>query len=401
MVAALDQALDAWWAAGALPSIELLRDGLRLLAAGEPLEESHRTLLLRAALAHGRGVQTALRHQLDMERAAIVLAESVVEWDVPPDLDQLDKFLDGNEPLTQMLLLEMERSRILLTGEARRRAQDALDYFAAQKDDGIPPDFTPVPIVTAPSARQPLRRLLLVLLLLAFVAFVLWQRRHDAPPGMLAMPEATYALLDDDGGAVGVKLDAFWIDQFEVTNREYRACVEAGACVWPVSPHSATRRDYFTNPAFASHPVVHVTYEMAETYCLWQGKRLPTHEEWQAAASVSPINGQAFLYPWGQTFDAQRANSLVSGYGDTVAVGSFRPGGDSSSGAADMAGNVAEWTSAASSGTEDDGFAIVKGGSFADGADGLTVTSRVRVRQDQAAAYIGMRCARSHLLTAP
>jgi hypothetical protein len=64
----LDLALDGWWRSGALPAPALLRDGLLLLEAGNPLDEAQRSLLLRAALAHRRGVLTALRYQTDPER---------------------------------------------------------------------------------------------------------------------------------------------------------------------------------------------------------------------------------------------------------------------------------------------------------------------------------------------
>src|SRR5690606_26860947 len=127
-----------------------------------------------------------------------------------------------------------------------------------------------------PPRRTPLRGLLLVLLLATLVSFALWQQRQEQPQGMIAMPAASYALLDATGERADSEvLAAYWIDQCEVTNREYRACVEAGACVWPRSSHSATRTDYFINPSFDAHPVVNVTYEMAEMFCMWQGKRLP------------------------------------------------------------------------------------------------------------------------------
>lgn len=390
-------AQERWWAAGELPPLGLLRDGLLLLAAGEPLTESQRTLLLRAALYHDRGVQSALQYQQDEERVALVLAEATVEWAVPIEAARLGQIVAGNEAIRNLLVSELERSRILLTGEARYRAEQALvelthnipvappDVRAAGRQPATPPVH---PVV--PPRRKLLRQLLLLLLLVTLIGFVMWQRGGGPPAGMVALPTGSYALLDADGrGATGVPIEAFWIDQYEVTNHAYRECLEAGACVWPTSPHSATRRDYFTNPAFDAHPVVNVTYAMADAYCRWQGKRLPTAAEWQAAASVSPTNGQAFRYPWGETFDAPRANSLHSGVGDTVAVGSYRPGGDSPSGAVDMAGNVAEWSAAR------EGVAIVKGGSFADEAEELTVGHSVVTSLEHAAPQLGFRCARS------
>jgi iron(II)-dependent oxidoreductase len=214
---------------------------------------------------------------------------------------------------------------------------------------------------------------------------------------MAALPAAEYALLtvDGDGTAVGVALDAFYMDQYEVTNRAYRDCIEAGGCKWPLQTHSATRRDYFTDPAFDRYPVVHVTQQMAFDFCGWKGARLPSVQEWQAAASVSPITGQFFPFPWGASFDRQRANSASGGFADTLTVGSFRPGGDSPAGISDMAGNVAEWTATVVETPAGRTEAIVKGGSFASSDAALLVSAQEFVDINSGYEQIGFRCARN------
>jgi formylglycine-generating enzyme required for sulfatase activity len=192
------------------------------------------------------------------------------------------------------------------------------------------------------------------------------------------------------------QLEGFFIDRFEVTNRDYRTCIERGACVWPVQTSSATRVDYFTDPAFDRYPVVNVTQAMAASYCTWQGKRLPSTAEWQAGASVAPTTGQQFRFPWGERFDPQRANSDSTGSGDTMVVGSFRPGGDSPSGASDMAGNVAEWTATLVPGLDPlNVYAVVKGGSFASAADALASGAEMHVEVGSATPEVGFRCART------
>ncbi len=64
-----------------------------------------------------------------------------------------------------------------------------------------------------------------------------------------------------------VELSAYWIDQTEVTNAQYRMCVEAGACQPPASGDSDTRMGYYDDPAFANYPVVHVNWQQASAYC--------------------------------------------------------------------------------------------------------------------------------------
>ena len=400
----LDRALDRWWAAGEMPPLLLLRDGLLLLEAGGSASESQRTLLLRAALAYDKGVQTALRHQVDAERVALVLAETLVEWEVPLEPGRLPSILAGDEQVQALLVAELERSRILLTGEARRRAQEALQLLprpvkSRPVKTGTSAAPPPLNVAAVNRGRRPLRQVLLILLLVALVGFVLWQQRQSTPTGMVEMPAASYALLNAEGAATSIKLDTFLIDRFEITNRQYRSCVEKNECEWPVSTNSKTHTDYFTNPAFDGYPVVNVTQAMAASYCAAEGKRLPTAGEWQAAAAVSTTTGQAYRYPWGQGFDPQRANSLVSGNGDTLVVGAFRPAGDSASGLADMAGNVAEWTATLTSDADGTARAIVKGGSFLSDELGVSAGAEEDIQPQDALPQVGFRCAKSHLLT--
>ena len=400
----LDRALDRWWALGELPPLPLLRDALLMMEAGGSASESQRTLILRAALAYGRGVVTALRLQVDAERVALVLAEALVEWEVPIEAERIVVIVGGNAPLLTYLQGELERRRVLLTGESRRRAQRALELLSSEGDSAgtmLPTTNLPMPLVpTAPVRRRRMRQILLILLLLALVSFVFWQQRQQTPTGMIAMPAAAYALLGaaEDSVPQSAQLDAFFIDRFEVTNRDYRSCVEQGACQWPLDRNGATRVDYFTNPAFDGYPVVNISQPMAATFCAWQGKRLPTAGEWQAAASVSLTTGQAFRFPWGATFEAQRTNSAAGFYDDTMPVGTFRPAGDSPSGTVDMAGNVAEWTATFATGS-DVARVIVKGGSFASPEGELAVGAERTVEVSVGLPDIGFRCARSHLLT--
>jgi formylglycine-generating enzyme required for sulfatase activity len=136
---------------------------------------------------------------------------------------------------------------------------------------------------------------------------------------------------DDEQPVHNVTLDSFWIDQTEVTNAQYRKCVEDGACnepgCWDASELNAL-----------DQPVVCVTWYEAQAYCEWAGGRLPTEAEWEYAARGPQGNS----YPWGEDEPTCELAQFSGCSGDAVPVGSF-PDGASWCGALDMAGNVWEW----------------------------------------------------------
>jgi serine/threonine protein kinase len=140
-----------------------------------------------------------------------------------------------------------------------------------------------------------------------------------------------------------VYLDAFWMDQTEVTNAMYQLCVRDGVCQLPNSDRSNTRNSYYGDNSFANYPVIHVSWQDAQDYCTWAGRRLPSEAQWEKAGR-GMLEGK--LFPWGNDWP----NCLIGGttsaqfnecsLDDTVAVGSF---GANGYGLYDMAGNVWEW----------------------------------------------------------
>ena len=150
----------------------------------------------------------------------------------------------------------------------------------------------------------------------------------------------------DEEPAHTVSLDAYWIDQTEVTNKMYALCVAAGTCSPPRSSKSFTRKDYYGDPAYADFPVVYVSWEDAGAYCAWADRRLPTEAEWEKAASWDELHQVQYMYPWGDAANTCNLSNYPDGsqscVGDTVAVGSY-PGGKSPYGALDMLGNVWEY----------------------------------------------------------
>lgn len=119
-----------------------------------------------------------------------------------------------------------------------------------------------------------------------------------------------------------VSLDAFWIDQTEVTNAMYAECVQDGKCDPPGSTKSFAGGSYYGYPVFDNYPVIFVSWEAASAYCSWAGRRLPTEAEWEKAARGE----NALIYPWGN--DAPE-NSLLNfnvSRGDTTEVGQYPSG---------------------------------------------------------------------------
>ena len=211
-------------------------------------------------------------------------------------------------------------------------------------------------------------------------------------------------------------LDSFYIDQYEVTNRLYRQCVDAGACDQPEVRGLLRDPEYYFSEQLASHPVVYITWEDARTYCEYAGKTLPTEFQWEKAAR-GPYDAESdliYLFPWGDEYDhdAPRASYDANYLGFPQLVGSYRynPSGVSPFGVHDMAGNVREWTdscyeqrlySALSDGV--DGPAanlsceatdnrVVRGGSWNELIFDLTATRRQSVEPTATDRNLGFRC---------
>ena len=136
-----------------------------------------------------------------------------------------------------------------------------------------------------------------------------------------------------------VMLGEYFIGKYPVTCREYQVFVQDSGRSAP----QGWSGDQFP-PERGDHPVTNVSWEDAQAYCAWlkaktgREYRLPTEAEWEKAARGS--DGR--MFPWGDSFDKEKAN--VGGFvGGTTPVGQYSPQGDSPYGCADMAGNVWEW----------------------------------------------------------
>ena len=291
--------------------------------------------------------------------------------------------------------------------------------------------------------------------------------RAQVPAGMVLIPGGVVSVGTDDPAAVAnerpareVTLEPYLIDRSPVTNRDFAAFVEATGHVttaerpvdWeqlkrqvppgtPKPPPEALRPGslvFSPPPADAGpvdlrdlsgwwswttgadwrhpegpgsdlsgrgdHPVVHVSFEDAEAYAAWAGKRLPTEAEWEHAAR----GGARTRFFWGESFrpgGAFRANTFTGtfpvedtgadGFAGTSPVGSFPANGY---GLHDAAGNVWQWTASpyAEGGRLDRTRRVIKGGSYlchAAYCESYRPPARRPLPPDTSSGHVGFRCA--------
>ena len=156
------------------------------------------------------------------------------------------------------------------------------------------------------------------------------------PDNMVMIPRGEFTMGSQehkDEAPHNVVTDAYYIDKYEVSNRDYKEFMKA-------TGHPAPA--YWDDPRLSKpeQPVVGVNWYDGSAFCEWKGKRLPTEAEWERAAKGPEGHGH---YPWGHTLDETKAN-YGQNVGMTTAVDSY-PAGVSGYGVYNMAGNVFEWVS--------------------------------------------------------
>ncbi len=148
-------------------------------------------------------------------------------------------------------------------------------------------------------------------------------KNDSVPEGMILVPGGEFTM----GSNVGefderperkVNVPPFYIDRYEVTNAEY----------------SRFDSDHKYEPDDGMNAVTGVTWEEADAYAKWAGKRLPTETEWEKAARGE--DGR--IFPWGNHFVPGVVLNHEGGRVDAV------PNGASPYRVEQMAGNVWEWT---------------------------------------------------------
>jgi len=142
-------------------------------------------------------------------------------------------------------------------------------------------------------------------------------------------------------------VDDFYMDVFDVTNRDFLSFVGA-VPGWRKENLGADQqngrylehwRDDRPDDGVLDHPVVFITWHSALAYCKWRGKRLPTEAEfeWAAQNGTGPAE-----FPWGNELPVdERVNWGGNGIDTTVSVGSYPP---NPRGLFDIVGNVWQFT---------------------------------------------------------
>ncbi len=139
-----------------------------------------------------------------------------------------------------------------------------------------------------------------------------------------------------------VKVPAFYIDRYKVTNAEYCRFLNAGnPGYWNWAPwnQSITRNDkgqFSVAEGHGKRPVVGVNWYQAMGFAKWKGRSLPTEAQWEFAAG----GPEGRTYPWGnEAPDETRGHFVGKEYADVDA----HPAGATPDGVFDLAGNAAEW----------------------------------------------------------
>ncbi len=241
----------------------------------------------------------------------------------------------------------------------------------------------------------------------------------EIPGGEFYMGSDAAEALDNERSRHLCYLEAYSIDRYPVTCRQYRDFMESGGYQNPdwwsadgwkwLQVEAVSQPLYWSeNPAFNNHPVCGVSWYEAEAYCNFSGKRLPSEAEWEKAASWDATNQTYRIYPWGE----EPPNGSLCNHGNNIAstspVDAF-PKGASAIGCYDMLGNVWEWTAStfdAYPGFEsypyrgysqvyfDGEHRVLKGGSWATFPQALRSTFRNWYYPGVRQIIAGFRCAK-------
>ncbi|MFE1101596.1 ergothioneine biosynthesis protein EgtB [Nocardiopsis alba] len=237
---------------------------------------------------------------------------------------------------------------------------------------------------------------------------------------------------DNERPARTVDLPAYLIDTAPVSNAAYQAFIDDGGyrdprwwspagwewrtargavapAFWTLEAGRWARRRFGRHEDVPpNEPVQHVSFHEASAYARWAGKRLPTEAEWEKAARHDPVTGRSHRFPWGDEEPEPRHANLGQRRLGPAPVGAH-PDGASPLGVRQMIGDVWEWTSTTFHGYPgfrafpyreysevffDEGYKVLRGGSWATHPTAVRSTFRNWDHPIRRQIFSGFRCAR-------
>ena len=224
--------------------------------------------------------------------------------------------------------------------------------------------------------------------------FVMGSRDNDSDP--------------DEKPEHQVYLKSYFLDKHEVTQEAYERFAK-------MTRRIKRKIEVFEDdPAkllLPQNPMIAVTWDDAEAYCKWAGKRLPTEAEWEKAARGEGKR----RYPWGEEFVTSYANidGTEDGYRYLAPPGSFEAG-RSPYGIYDMTGNVGEWVAdfydenayrkssyRDPAGPDQGEQRVIRGGSWRETKRNVRSSKRFQAKPWRHDITVGFRCAKDVEADAP
>lgn len=210
-----------------------------------------------------------------------------------------------------------------------------------------------------------------------------------------------------------VRLPAFRISRYPITNAQYEAFVQDGGYTeswrrcwtgagWEWKGQRTRPNQFGGVYDLPNHPVVMVTWYEAVAFCNWLGTKLgttvtlPSEAQWERAARG--MDGRT--YPWGEKITPEHANYDATGIATTTAVGIFPKGANPETGVLDMSGNVWEWCrtkwrenyeAKPDDALEGNARRVLRGGAFFNIARSVRCAARFRNDPNFALRYDGFR----------
>lgn len=180
---------------------------------------------------------------------------------------------------------------------------------------------------------------------------------------MVLIPGGLYTIGDGVYGEMReVDVAPFFIDTHEVTNEKFARFLndvypeaKEDWLLWVNTEKGSMFKIVFEEgeeagggvfkvaEGYEDYPVVTVSWDGAVAYAEWEGKTLPTREQWEVAARGKSTG----RFPWGDEIDPDKANYHIEEQrkekikGTAMPVGSYPP---NEFGLYDVVGNVWEWT---------------------------------------------------------